>query len=186
MIRGNPANQGEVCSETVFEGSGRRQSTCLSAWERTTGVGRIDYIARQSATARVFVNRLWLHHFGRGLVATPDNFGELGDRPSHPELLDYLAVRFQELGWSIKAMHREIMLSSVYQQSSLLNESNAGIDPDNRYLWRMTRRRLDVESLARCIAGGLRPVGSNSGWTIHKSGRRRQRAKNRLRIHQSS
>jgi len=92
------------------------------------------------------VNRIWQHHFGRGLVRTASNFGLLGEPPTHPELLDYLATRFMEQNWSIKAVHREIMLSSVYQMSSAVNRKDDEIDPDDRLLWRMPRRRLDIES----------------------------------------
>jgi hypothetical protein len=94
----------------------------------------------------VIVNRIWQHHFGKGLVGTPDNFGKLGDPPSHPELLDYLTLRFLENGWSVKSMHREIMLSATYQLSTDSDNHNSQIDADNRYLWRMNRQRLDVES----------------------------------------
>jgi len=97
-------------------------------------------------TARVFVNRVWGHHFGRGIVGTPSNFGKLGDRPTHPELLDTLTVRFVENGWSIKWLHREIMLSAAYQLSSASDVKNAAQDVENRYLWRMTPRRLDFEA----------------------------------------
>src|SRR5207245_6994282 len=102
-------------------------------------------------TARVLVNRVWLHHFGAGLVHTPSDFGLRSDPPTHPELLDYLAATFMENGWSIKQLHRLIMLSSVYQQSSdpaaVASGKSAGdLDPDNRLLWRMNRRRLDFEA----------------------------------------
>ncbi len=96
-------------------------------------------------TARVMVNRIWAHHFGRGIVGTPSNFGALGERPTHPELLDYLATKFVAGGWSIKALHREIMLSATYRESSRFDSQNARTDPDNRYFWRMNRRRLEVE-----------------------------------------
>jgi hypothetical protein len=96
-------------------------------------------------TARVIVNRVWKHHFGRGLVRTPSNFGRMGEPPTHPELLDHLASRFIASGWSLKTLHREIMLSAVYQQASSFDEARAAVDPDNRLLWRMNRRRLDVE-----------------------------------------
>jgi hypothetical protein len=98
-------------------------------------------------TARVMVNRIWQGHFGRGIVGTPNDFGRQGDRPTHPELLDWLASEFVEKGWSMKAMHRLIMLSNTYQMSSLSNEANAKLDADNRYLWRMNRRRLEAEML---------------------------------------
>lgn len=98
-------------------------------------------------TARVMVNRVWSHLFGRGLVASVDNFGTLGDEPSHPELLDHLAARFVEQGWSVKKLIREMVLSRTYQLSSDHNEHNYGIDGDNRYLWRMSRRRLEAEAI---------------------------------------
>jgi hypothetical protein len=94
----------------------------------------------------VVVNRVWKHHFGRGLVDTASDFGRQGERPSHPELLDDLAARFVAGGWSLKWLHREIMLSAAYQQASKPNEANQAIDPDNRWLWRMNRRRLEVEA----------------------------------------
>jgi hypothetical protein len=102
--------------------------------------------ARNPLTARVLVNRVWHHHFGRGIVGTPSNFGKLGDRPTHPELLDTLAVRFVESGWSLKWLHCEILLSAAYQLGSDGDPQNAAKDPDNHYLWRMTPRRLDVEA----------------------------------------
>jgi len=102
-------------------------------------------------TARVMVNRIWLHHFGAALVRSPDNFGLLGDRPAHRELLDWLAIRFGESGWSIKAMHRLIMLSSVYQMSTAYNEASFQADPENRLHWRMNRRRLEAEAVRDAI-----------------------------------
>jgi hypothetical protein len=93
------------------------------------------------------VNRVWRHHFGQGIVRTPSNFGFLGDRPSHPELLDYLAARLIENSWSIKALHREIMLSATYSLSAASSAENAAADPENRLLWRANRRRLDIEAL---------------------------------------
>ncbi len=101
---------------------------------------------RNPLTARVIVNRVWQHHFGRGIVASASNFGMVGDRPTHPELLDTLAVRFIESGWSLKWLNRELMLSSVYQLSADQNADNANRDPGNRLLWRFAPRRLDVEA----------------------------------------
>lgn len=97
-------------------------------------------------TARVFVNRVWQHHFGRGIVATPSNFGKLGDKPTHPELLDTLTVHFIESGWSLKTLHRELMLSSTYRLSSDNQKENLAQDPENRYFWRMSPHRLDIEA----------------------------------------
>ena len=93
--------------------------------------------------ARVIVNRLWQHHFGQGLVRTPSNFGKLGEAPTHPELLDHLASEFVRHGWSLKWLHREIMLPSTYQQSSRGDVEMPRRDPDNRLLWKMKRQRLD-------------------------------------------
>ena len=111
-------------------------------------------------TARVMVNRIWQHHFGKGLVATTSNFGLQGEPPTHPELLDYLARRFVECGWSIKAMHRLIMLSETYRLSSESDPVNSAKDSGNRYYWRADRQRLDAESLRDSLlqlGGTLRP-----------------------------
>ncbi|MFQ5730480.1 MAG: DUF1553 domain-containing protein [Planctomycetaceae bacterium] len=102
-------------------------------------------------TSRVMVNRLWRWHFGAGLVRTPDNFGRLGERPTNQPLLDWLAVEFVRRRWSIKAMHRVILLSSAYQMSTAYNAKAAKGDPQNRLLWRMDRRRLDAEALRDAI-----------------------------------
>jgi mono/diheme cytochrome c family protein len=117
----------------------------------TQGSGRLELAEAIASkdnplTARVMVNRVWQYHFGRPIVGTPSNFGHLGDRPTHPELLDYLAIQFMDNSWSLKKLHREIMLSAVYQLSSEQNDKNFATDGDNRWLWRMNRRRLDVES----------------------------------------
>lgn len=97
-------------------------------------------------TVRVFVNRVWMHHFGEGLVRTPSNFGVLGEKPTHPELLDYLAAQFVAQGWSLKELHRTIMTSKAYQRSSLHHDGNFRVDGGNRLLWRMSPRRMDVEA----------------------------------------
>jgi cytochrome c553 len=98
-------------------------------------------------TARVMVNRIWQHHFGRGIVATPNDFGRQGEPPTHPELLDWLAVEFMERGWSVKQMHRLILGSEAYRRSSEFVGDNKDIDAENRYLWRMNRRRVEAETL---------------------------------------
>ncbi len=98
-------------------------------------------------TARVMVNRIWHYHFGRGLSGTPSDLGLMGERPSHPELLDYLATSFVENGWSVKKLHRLILLSSTYQLSSAHNEQSAELDSNNKLLWRFNRRRLEGESV---------------------------------------
>ncbi|MCE9560752.1 MAG: PSD1 and planctomycete cytochrome C domain-containing protein [Planctomycetes bacterium] len=98
-------------------------------------------------TARVLVNRVWMLHFGKGLVGTPGDFGRLGEKPTHPELLDWLAAEFVEKGWSMKALHRQILLSNAYQQSTMRETAKDSVDPDNRLLGRFTVRRLDAESV---------------------------------------
>ena len=102
-------------------------------------------------TARVHVNRVWLHLFGRGLVTSPDDFGVTGARPSHPELLDFLAVRFMDEGWSTKKLIRSLVLSRTYRQSSDANADNLAKDPENIYLWRMSPRVLEVEAFRDAI-----------------------------------
>jgi hypothetical protein len=102
-------------------------------------------------TARVMVNRVWLHLFGRGLVPTPDNFGAAGQPPSHPELLDFLAVSFMDQGWSVKTLIRQIVLSRAYQLSSAVDDRNLEVDPDNTLVWRMSPRRLEAEALRDAV-----------------------------------
>ncbi|MEZ6044125.1 MAG: PSD1 and planctomycete cytochrome C domain-containing protein [Planctomycetaceae bacterium] len=107
--------------------------------------------------ARVMVNRIWQHHFGKGLVGTENDFGVRGERPSHPELLDWLASRFKESGYSVKAMHRLILNSAAYRRSTAFNETAYLHDPDARLLWRFTRRRLSAEE----IRDSMLMVGGN-------------------------
>ena len=127
-----------------------------SGSQPATGSGRLD-LAEWTAspdnpfTARVLVNRLWKHHFGRGLVGTPDNFGSMGERPTHPELLDYLATRFVESGWSIKSLHRMIVLSATYRQTSRPTVDGLARDPDDRWLHHMRIRRLEAECVRDAI-----------------------------------
>jgi cytochrome c553 len=133
--------------------------------------GRLD-LARWIAspenplTARVIVNRIWRWHFGRGLVASVDNFGRLGELPSHPELLDYLARRFVDDGWSLKKLHRRITLSATYQMSGQWNERAAQVDPENRLLWRMSPRRVDVEELRDAILSASGQLDLKMGGTL--------------------
>jgi hypothetical protein len=112
-----------------------------------------DWIASRDnpLTARVAVNRIWHEMFGRGIVATTDNFGMVGERPTHPELLDYLATRFMADGWSVKKMIRRIALSRAYRQSSSYNAHNASVDPDNTLVWHMSQRRLEAEAIRDAV-----------------------------------
>ncbi len=116
-------------------GSGRRE---LAAWITAP---------TNPLTARVIVNRVWQWHFGAGLVRTPNNFGLLAETPTHPALLDWLAARFVEDGWSLKSLHRQIMLSAAYQRASAVPRAQAARDPDNRWLGRFTARRLEAEAI---------------------------------------
>jgi mono/diheme cytochrome c family protein len=114
-------------------------------------------------TARVLVNRIWQQHFGTGLVATPNDFGYTGARPTHPELLDWLAIEFMENSWSVKELHRRIVLSRTYRQASVNRAEAQSVDPDNQLLWRQNVQRLDAEMLRDAllsVSGQLKLEGS--------------------------
>jgi len=117
-----------------------------TTWRRR---GFAEWVAspENPLTARVMVNRIWQHHFGEGIVRTPSNFGKMGEAPLHPELLDWLASEFVARGWSMKAMHRLMLTSQLYQMSSDDNMADLAIDPENRYFWRMPRERMEAEIL---------------------------------------
>ncbi len=109
-------------------------------------------------TARVMINRIWQHHFGEGLVRTPNNFGKMGERPTHPELLDWLSVEFMSNGWQVKPIHKLILMSAAYRMASNDIEANLAKDPENRQLWRMPRVRLEGEAIrdsVLAVAGSL-------------------------------
>ncbi len=161
LLRGDPSRRGpEVPRRFLAALSGPDRKT-LSAPTARLELARAIASPTNPVTARVLVNRVWLHHFGTGLVASPSNFGLRGDPPSHPELLDYLAHRFVTEGWSIKQLHRWMMLSSTYQQSSADRPDAVARDAENRLLARMNRQRLDFESLRDAMlatAGRLDPA----------------------------
>ena len=145
-IRGNEGNPGEVAPPrflTVLAGGDQR----FPAGRERLALAESIANAKNPLTARVMVNRIWRQHFGQGIVRTPSNFGNLGDRPSHPELLDLLAARFVREGWSIKKLHKVMMLSAAYALGGENLATNYAVDPDNRLLWRHNRRRLDAESI---------------------------------------
>ena len=147
FVRGDYTAEGEAAPK-VFP-------AIIAGFEQTpvsSGSGRLElanWIASPSnpLTARVMVNRIWQKHFGEGIVRTPSNFGKLGTPPTHPELLDWLASSFVKEGWSVKEMHRKIMLSSAYRMSSSPSPAAAKDDPANQWLSHFNRRRLDVEEL---------------------------------------
>lgn len=176
--RGKPENKGEEIP--------RRFLAALSVGERQPfehGAGRIDLAnaiasADNPLTARVMVNRIWMYHFGRALVDTTSDFGVRSDAPSHPALLDHLARRFMDDGWSIKKLQRAIVLSAVYQQGSTAREDALAKDPENRLLWRQNRQRLDFESMRDAllaVSGKLDPFVGGESLNIEQepfSGRR--------------
>ena len=177
FLRGNAANHGPIVP--------RRLPAVLSAGEpRSFGAGSgrkelADGIVGTAASlsGRVIVNRVWGWHFGRPLVTTPSNFGKLGEPPSHPELLDDLAARFIAGGWSLKALHREIVLSSTYRQSSRGEPSARSTDPENKWLGRAPRRRLDVEGWRDAIlqvSGALDPAMGGPSGNLEDVGFRRR------------
>ncbi|MGB0582997.1 MAG: DUF1549 domain-containing protein, partial [Limisphaerales bacterium] len=144
-IRGDLRKKGELVPRRFLE-------LIEGALDRpyTKGSGRVELAASVAdpanpLTARVFVNRVWQWHFGEALVRTPSNFGVLGEKPTHPRLLDWLTATFVQKNWSIKELHRLIMKSASYQMSSAHNDANFDLDGDNRFLWRMNPRRLEVE-----------------------------------------
>lgn len=147
FIRGNPGNRGPEVPRRFLEVLSESTPSAF-----TDGSGRLE-LARSIAsrdnplTARVYVNRVWRHHFGEGLVNTPGDFGVRTEAPLHRELLDFLAATFMENGWSTKRLHRLILLSATYQQSSEADVKTLEADPDNRYFSRMNRRRLDFEAM---------------------------------------
>ena len=148
-IRGNHLTLGEDAPR-IFPQiiAGQKQTPITSATES----GRLqlaNWIAdpKNPLTARVMVNRVWQHHFGEGIVRTSDNFGRLGETPTHPELLDWLALNFIENGWSLKKLHRTILLSNTYQMAVRQDAKSALADPDNRLLWTFHRRRLEAEAI---------------------------------------
>ncbi|MDB6131375.1 MAG: Protein of unknown function (DUF1553)/Protein of unknown function (DUF1549)/Planctomycete, partial [Verrucomicrobiales bacterium] len=147
FVRGNPGNQGPEITRHFLQVIAGKDPKPFQH-----GSGRLEMAEAIASkdnplTARVYVNRVWLLHFGSGIVSTPSDFGVRSDPPSHPELLDYLASNFMENGWSTKKLHKLMMLSSTYQQSSESNPAYEAVDQSNRYLWKMNRQRLDLEAL---------------------------------------
>jgi hypothetical protein len=160
LARGDYANKGEkvgarplgvLLPDNAAEWNPAKPRTQLADWILTDD---------HPLTARVIVNRIWQYHFGRGIVATPNDFGRMGQRPTHPELLDYLANRFVENGWRWKPLHREILLSSAYRQASQSSFAKVAEekDPENKLLWKFSRRRLEAEEIRDAmlaVAGAL-------------------------------
>ncbi|MBP7142928.1 MAG: PSD1 domain-containing protein [Opitutaceae bacterium] len=162
LVRGEPENTGSSVPRRFLEILSPDPKK-REVWR--TGSGRLELAraivdSRNPITARVLVNRIWQQHFGVGLISTPDDLGNMGGIPTHPELLDWLAATFLEGGGSIKKLHRALVLSSTYQQQSLANVAGMAADPDNHLLWRSNLRRLDLEQMydsLLSIAGTMDP-----------------------------
>jgi hypothetical protein len=166
LRRGNPALEGEEVSpafpsilsppeatiEKLGDSSGRR--TALAKWITSKD---------NPITARVMMNRIWQYHFGRGIVRSSSDFGYQGDLPTHPELLDWLAIRFMESGWDIKAMHKLIMSSNAYRRSSAPNDDCINQDPLNNYFWRFDMRRLGSEEVRDSVLAAKGTINLNIG-----------------------
>ncbi len=160
FLRGNPNHLGEEVPRqflrVLSEGEPLPFQNGSGRWELAQAI--VD--RKNPLTARVLVNRVWLHHFGSALVHTPSDFGLRSDPPTHPALLDSLAWNFMEQGWSLKKLHREIVLSAAYCQASDDRPDCRKVDPENRWVWKMSRRRLDFESMRDAllaVAGQLDP-----------------------------
>jgi len=171
FLRGNPLARGSVVQAKFLSALPGDHSQIYEDGKRRLGLGRSVIGDSNPLTARVLINWAWQNHFGVGLVRTPDDFGTRGQAPTHPELLDYLADQFQKNGWSMKWLHRQIMLSQAYRQGAIENEHSRQVDPENQLLWRMPRRRLDFEAmrdsmLAACdeldLTMGGRPIDLNA------------------------
>lgn len=167
-------------------------NTNLKKTGRRTALAKLLTDPENPLTARVMVNRVWHYHFGRGLVGTPSDFGLKGERPTHPELLDWLASEFVQNGWSVKQLHRVIMTSQTYRQASVNRSEAAAIDPENKLLWRFPRHRLEGEVIrdgSLLVAGILNakmggssvfpelPIGleGRAGWKVTRDREERNR-----------
>lgn len=159
-IAGDPRKKGEVAPRAYLKAITKDRPTIRAGHSGRLELARWVASPDNPLTARVLVNRVWQHHFGKGLVATPSNFGAQSAPPSHPELLDALARSFIQSGWSIKSLHRQIVLSAVYQLDSVSSPQQAHSDEANRFYWRFDRQRMDAEAFRDSIlavSGTLEP-----------------------------
>jgi hypothetical protein len=173
---GDPMKPGEIVAPAALEVLSRTTKTYklpadAPEGERRLALARWIVADDNPLSARVLANRVWQYHFGVGLVDTPSDFGYLGGRPSHPELLDWLAGRLRAHGWRLKPLHREILLSETYRRSATFRADAAGIDKDSRLLWRFPPRRLSAEELRDTllfIAGKLDTKRGGPGFRLYK------------------
>ena len=160
--RGNPIDRGEPVVPRFLSALGGSDTVSYPDGKRRWSLAKSIVAPDNPLTRRVIVNWVWQRHFGRGLVRTPDDFGTRGRPPKHPRLLDYLATKLLEDQWSLKQLHRRIMLSAVYQQASLERHEARVVDPDNELFWRMPRRRLELEAMRDgmlAVSGELKADG---------------------------
>jgi hypothetical protein len=183
-VKGNPYQLGPEVPRRFLQVLGGQELR-----DRQTRSGRLELAQWLTSpanplTARVMVNRIWQYHFGKGIVQTPSYFGKQGLPPTHPELLDFLAGHFAQNGWSVKAMHRLIMLSRTYQLASVAGAENVRIDPTNELLWKFPRRRLEAEAIRDSLLmvsnaldrtmPGPHPIPAQSSWNFSKASPFRQ------------
>jgi hypothetical protein len=161
LIRGNPGRPGKEVPRRFLQVLSPAEAPAFQKGSGRLELAQAIVNPSNPLTARVIVNRVWMHHFGKGLVATPSDFGARGALPSHPELLDFLAMTFIEEGWSLKKLHRRILLSNAYQQVSDDRPEALKFDPENQWLWKMNRQRMEFEPMRDALlaaAGRLDPA----------------------------
>jgi hypothetical protein len=182
LQRGDPQKPGEAVVPQSFEALSHLPAAYklpenVPEGERRLALAKWIVHPQNPLTARVMVNRVWQYHFGTGLVETPSDFGRMGGRPSHPELLDWLAIQFATpedqggFGWRLKPLHRLILLSETYRQSSQFRADQARMDADSRKLWRFPPRRLSAEEIRDSmllIAGKLKPDAGGPGFRLYQ------------------
>ncbi len=147
FLRGNPSNPGAPAPPRFLTALAGEDAPIFREGSGRLELARAIIDPKNPLTPRVIVNRIWAHYFGNGLVRTPSDFGFRGDAPTHPELLDRLAIDFIASGWSLKSLHKRIVMSETYRQSSDGSPAAEAIDPENHLLWRMPRKRLEIEAL---------------------------------------
>lgn len=173
FLRGNPINRGERVMPRFLSILSGANSRPFTAGKRRLGLARAIIDPANPLTRRVVVNWVWLHHFGIGLTPTPDDFGTRGDPPTHPQLLDFLAGKLMDDHWSLKKLHRRIMLSAVYRQAAMENRTAREKNPDNTLFWRMPTRKLEMEPMRDAlltVSGELNMDSKRGGKPFEEKG----------------
>ncbi|MBL8215801.1 MAG: PSD1 domain-containing protein [Bryobacterales bacterium] len=173
LERGNVRRKTEELTPGILSAVGGDLPATATSAERRLALANWIADKRNPLTARVMVNRIWQGHFGTGIVGTPSDFGINGDRPSHPELLDHLAIGFMENGWSMKWLHRQIVMTDAYRQTSAMNAKAHAVDAGNRLLWHMPMKRMDAEMLRDsmlAVTGNLSLQGGGPSYLLQKKG----------------